>query len=257
MKNNIIRLPVMVASFFAVALFGFSGLAFAVPVIVDDFITSSATVIANSTTPSVSSSVSGAGILGGTRSSVLTYGSGPNDSRFLVAGGRLGYGEDVSTDGSLNLTYTLVGGFDLTDGGNHDRFIFDVHLLQHIFALDITILSAGGGSSSLTGGPQNLTPSLVPFSTSFLFTGFSGSALLTNATSLVVSLDVGVPDTANDLLLNSISIDGSHTPVPPVVPPVVATPEPVSLMLLGMGAVGLFGFRSLRRKEGLTGSLSV
>lgn len=96
--------------------------------VVDDFSVAQGALVANGGTPTASSSVAAAGVLGGTRDLAVEYLSGPGSVTASVAGGGLSLQSDAGTRGQLTVTWdgdldagvldtTGLGGVDLTAGG--------------------------------------------------------------------------------------------------------------------------------------------
>ncbi|MEK7703204.1 MAG: PEP-CTERM sorting domain-containing protein [Nitrospirota bacterium] len=243
MSNKIMCLPRIFAVFSALILSGFLGTASAAPLVIDSFSACSQSLSVPTAGATVSSTAAGCGasVLGGTRQIDLAYTNGgglPITADVFLFGTLPGlfYAEDSSIDGVVTLTYSGVG-FDLTSGGvgNHDKFVFDFRNSDINLVYGVTVV--GGGTSTYNSGV--IAPILTPTILNANFSSFSLGADFTAVTSLVFSFDSsGV--IGNDFVINSITTDG-HTPV--------AAPEPGSLMLLGIGAIGLVGFRFLRRKE--------
>jgi len=123
---------------------------------------------ADSGVPIDNSTVSGSGILGGSRELTATWNSGLNVHVEADAGGNglLTFDTGVGTDGVAESIWRpknipTIKSADLTDGGTHTGIALDVVFDDKAVDLDFIITSGGGAAStatlSLAGGISSLT----------------------------------------------------------------------------------------------------
>lgn len=206
----------------------------AATVVVDDFSTYQAPITTDKSTfpGGVSSTASGAGILGGTRQ--LTVISKQNGGGFTtsaaVSGSMSVFSNSPIGYGEVELGYGTVSplaSFDLTGGGNN---AFVLRVLSSDLGVDLSITATDGQNrSSVLNGVIGANVSNQ--SQKFFFTGFSGTADLTDVASLQFRFVDS--DGNSDFVLDKIAT--------------ADVPLPAGGVLL-VSALGAIGIRRARRK---------
>jgi uncharacterized repeat protein (TIGR01451 family) len=198
---------------------------------IDDFSTNQAALLL--TYPpagtTASSSVSGAGILGGERDMEIDLTGGViagNTLSATVSSGFFSYSQDATitgmgklqwdgTDGSPTLNPTGLGGIDLTAGGTQDAFALSLFFDDLPVNMTLEVFTDAGNASSLT----LTTPGLLFSSTSFVlpyrsFTTTLGSgADFSNVGAITLSVGSGVsaPDLVIDFLQTIATLAATKT----------------------------------------------
>jgi uncharacterized repeat protein (TIGR01451 family) len=187
-------------------------------IIVDSFSTNQATQTL--TFPpagtSSSSSVSGAGILGGERDIQVNLTAGViagNTMSASVSSGFFSYSQDATisgtgqiqwdgTDGSAAVNPTGLGGLDLTAGGSQDAFLLNVTFDDLPVDVVIEVFTDAGNASSMTF----TLPGLVFASTNFVFPYSSFTPTLGAGADFAnvgaITVTVGSSTTAPDLVFD-------------------------------------------------------
>src|SRR6266545_2874536 len=167
---------------------------------------------------SASSSVSGAGILGGERDLEINLTAGViagNGMSAVVGSGFFSYSQDATisgtgriqwdgTDGSATLNPTGLGGLDLTAGGSQDAFVLDFTFDDLPVDVVIEVFSDAGNASSLT----LTTPGLIFSTTNFVVpysaftTSLGAGADFSNVGAIVLTLGSSI--TAPDVVIDDI-----------------------------------------------------
>ena len=207
--------------------------------LIDSFETSQI-LKATSSTPVVSSSVDGNGILGNERDAVVSKTSGPVNSELEIASfgvywlsfslgpatkGVADLTWDGNDDDPLNDSFTGLGGIDLTDNNASNALTLDVIFDDLPVDLSVRVWSDANNASSavvpLPGGITSLT------NVSVLFSAFStthgAGADFSNVGMIDLTVDSGMA--ATDVLVDTIYTE--------------FVPEPSSLLLIGMSFCGL------------------
>jgi len=179
----------------------------ATAVSIDTFETSQSLLAATSGTPTNSSVVSGAGIVGGDRFLEAQYGSGPGAATVVVNDGRLAYGAAMGTAGGGRVVWDSDGaglaGVDLTDGGVSKSLFVDVFQADSGTTLTFTVEDTL--SNVLTGAlvlPPNIT---TPTTFELPFGELTGAGVLTSVVRVELAIDA--PIAATDLILESVRTD--------------------------------------------------
>jgi hypothetical protein len=217
-------------------------------VIIDDFDTAQ-TLLANSGTPSTSSSVGpAAGIVGGHRDAAANWTSGPNDVDLDIDTGTasaldLSLGSDTmgnamlqwdGGDGSISLDPTGLGSVDLTASGTLNALAINVLFDDLPVSVQLFVYTDGGNWSSaslgLPGGIFSASSYTVPFS-SFSVGGGSGATFSSvGAIEMVIQPQFGATDLTLDFIESTY------------------VPEPSSIALGAIGLIGLLGWGWKRRR---------
>ncbi|HYU36070.1 MAG TPA: IPTL-CTERM sorting domain-containing protein [Thermoanaerobaculia bacterium] len=174
---------------------------------------------------SASSSVSGAGILGGERDLEINLTAGViagNGMSAVVGSGFFSYSQDATisgtgriqwdgTDGSATLNPTGLGGLDLTAGGSQDAFVLDFTFDDLPVDVVIEVFSDAGNASSLT----LTTPGLIFSTTNFVVpysaftTSLGAGADFSNVGAIVLTLGSSI--TAPDVVIDDIQTTSTLT----------------------------------------------
>ena len=207
---------------------------------------------ATSSTPSVSSSVDGTGILGNERDVVVSKSSGPVNAKFEIAPSGthwLSFGLGPATKGTAHLTwdgsdnnplndvFTGLGGIDLTDDNTSNALTVDVLFADLNVDLSVRVWTDANNASSavlsLPGGTTSLTDVSVLFSA--FSTTHGAGADFSNAG--MVELAVNPTNAATDILVDNIYTE--------------FVPEPSSLVLAGICLCSLLMINRRQGKERL------
>ncbi|MEP6668671.1 MAG: autotransporter-associated beta strand repeat-containing protein, partial [Chthoniobacter sp.] len=169
---------------------------------------------------SASSSVSGAGILGGERDIQINLTSGViagNTTSAVVSSGFFSYSQDATiaantvlqwdgTDGSPSLNATGLGGIDLTGGGAQNKFQLRITFDDLPVNVVLTVYTDAGNASSATLA----LPGLVFASTDYTVNYSSFTTLLGTGANFAnvgaITLSVGSAVTAPDFVLDNFSV---------------------------------------------------
>ena len=199
-----------------------AGIGGGTPTVIDDFSTNQPTLTL--TFPpagtSASSSVAGAGILGGERDNLINLTAGViagNSLSSTVSSGFLSYSQDATisgnghvswdgADGSPTLDPTGLGGVDLTAGGTQNALDLAVFFDDLPLNITLTVTSATGTSAATvaSGGLIfSATHFVVPFS-AFSATSGSGADF---ANVGAIELTQGSAVTAPDVVTDSVATD--------------------------------------------------
>lgn len=228
------------ASVVGVAFMFAAGSAVAAPVTIDDFTTPQDTLKAEPG-QTLSSAVSGANIIGGSRALTVsaTAGAPPlgTTAAVMQVNNFLSFSNDVGVTGQLQVEWnaggTGLGGIDLTDAGTNDGFLVDITTADNDFSLSFEVDDALGGTSTFSSiVPELSGPGSLPLFIAFGV--FNGNADFTSIDSIRMTLtSVGA---ALDMSIASIS-SVAEIPIPGAIP----------LMLSGLAGLGFAGRRSGRR----------
>jgi len=203
----------------------------AAQIIIDSFSTNQATL--SLTFPpsgtTASSSVSGAGILGGERDLQIDLTAGVlagNTVTGGVSGGFFSYsqGPTISgtstiqwdgTDGSAGLNPTGLGGIDLTMGGTQDAILMNTFFDDVPTNITIQVFTDAGNASSATLTTPGLifTPTnlLIPFNTFTPSLGAGADFTNIGAIVLTVGSNITAPDFVLDFVQTTRLIDATKT----------------------------------------------
>lgn len=178
---------------------------------------------------SASSSVSGAGILGGERDLQLNLTAGViagNTDSATVSSGFFSYSQDATisgnavlqwdgTDGSAGLNATGLGGVDLTAGGTQDAFLLNVFFDDLPVNTVITVYTDAGNASALTVALPGLlfssTNFALPYSSFVTTLGTGANFANVGAITLSLGSATTAPDVVIDFLQTTALVSASKT----------------------------------------------
>lgn len=217
-------------------------------ILIDDFSELQVLVQRSSDPDFLSSSVSGAGILGDERDISVSRTGVPFSSKIVIGDGSAitsisnAPGSDADftiqwdgLDGSIG-NAGLLGGIDLTTDGVFDQIGVAIDLLRADLASVFT-LRIGSQDGAVSAASTMINSAVTSARTlNFLFADMIGSANFSDVS--FVELSIG-GDVSFDLAFAGIgTIDG-----PPSSSGQVPEPAPALLLLFGLGAIGLKRFK--------------
>jgi len=201
------------------------------PITIDDFSTnqSALTLTFPPAGTSASSSVSGAGILGGERDLQINLTAGViagNTETAVVSSGFFSYSQDATiagngvlqwdgTDGAPGLNATGLGGIDLTVGGTQDAFLMNVFFDDLPVNVVITVYTDAGNASALSFSLPGLlfssTNFALPYSSFATTLGTGANFANVGAITLSVGSTTTAPDLVIDFLQTTALVGASKT----------------------------------------------
>jgi len=214
-----------------IALLGLPTASRAQPILIDDFSTNQAaqTLTFPPAGTSSSSSVSGAGILGGERDVEVDLTAGViagNTMSATVSSGFFSYSQDATisgmgkiqwdgTDGSPTINPTGLGGIDLTAGGTQDAFLLSVFFDDLPVNIVIEVFTDAGNASSLTLATPGLlfsaTGFVLPYSAFTTTLGTGADFANVGAITLTLGSSVTAPDVVLDFLQTTSTLTATKT----------------------------------------------
>jgi len=184
-----------------------------------------------------------------------------NSSDGIVARGT------VQWDGNNNSTTLNTSAFneDITDGGNADRFIFDVISADQGFNFSIGIYDADGSSVIFDLPATTTTLGTGSYSSTLLFSDFNNAFGTFTSNCTTAGINPGVINSATcvngttagidftnisamELILNTSVIAGATASLDMTIGGITTVPEPSSLALIGLGLMAT-GFASKRKSK--------
>lgn len=200
-------------------------------IIIDSFSTNQSSMVL--TFPpagtSASSSVSGAGIIGGERDIQVSLSAGViagNSLSANVSSGFFSYSQDATitgsatlqwdgTDGSANLNPTGLGGIDLTAGGTQDAILLNTAFDDLPTNFVITVYTDAGNVSAATFTMPGLlfssTNFVIPYSAFITTLGAGANFSNVGAIVMTIGSNVTAPDVVLDTIQTTALISASET----------------------------------------------
>ncbi len=178
---------------------------------------------------STSSSVSGAGILGGERDVQVNLTGGViagNTMSAVVSSGFFSYSQDATiagnalvqwdgTDGSTGLNATGLGGVDLTVGGTQDGLLLNTFFDDLPVNVNITVYTDAGNASKMSFVMPGLlfssTNFVIPYNSFVTFLGAGADFANVGAVTMTLGSTVTAPDVVLDFLQTTAGLTAGKT----------------------------------------------